>query len=170
MDLRDPTTEPSDHRRSASTFPFDTGWLFLLAGCAILVATVLIPAIDDLAQARQDRDLALSYEHHREARLANYRDFAARLSQPDDDLVLHLARTQLNLVPDDEEPIVLPADLGDQSASLLPDLEPRYLEPAYESPRDTLLRRWATGSRSRLWLIAGGALCVLIGLLPPARR
>lgn len=148
----------------------DTGWLFLLAGSAVLVATVLIPAVDDLAQARQDRDLALSYEHHREARLANYREFAERLTQPDDELVLHLARTQLNLVPEGERAIVLPADLGERSASLLPDLEPRYVEPVYDQPRDTLLRRWATGHRSRLWLIAGGALCVLIGLLPPARR
>lgn len=148
----------------------DPGWLYLIAGAAMLVATVLIPAADDLTLARNDRALAESYEAHRAARLANYRDFADRLSNPDDALTIHLARTQLNLMPEDFEPVYTPADEGELSASVLPDLEPEYTPPITHAPRDTKLRTLTTDPDTRLWIIAGSGLCILIGLLPATRR
>lgn len=52
-------------------FRFDAGWLFLVAGAALLCATVLLPAFDDLTDAENSRDAALALEAYQSQRLAN---------------------------------------------------------------------------------------------------
>ena len=49
----DPTMTHDDDlmREAPPLFRLDAGWLFLAAGLALLAATVLIPAHDDLQQA-----------------------------------------------------------------------------------------------------------------------
>jgi hypothetical protein len=146
----------------------DPGWLFLLAGLAVLAATVLIPAYDDLAQARWQRDRALAIEQHRVQRLERYGAYLDALDRRDESVVLSLAAEQLNKVPVGRQPLLPPADPGTRSASVFPMLEPEPLRLPTVQAQDSTLARLATGDRTRLWLIAGGALCVLLGVLPPA--
>jgi hypothetical protein len=147
----------------------DPGWLFLLAGLAVLGATVLIPAEDDLAKARWQRDRALAIEAHRAARISRYEEYLAALDNRDPSLVLSLAESQLNQIPADRAPLPGYVPSGTADASVFPSLEP----PPFELPErrriGSILERWTTDNGSRLWLIAAGAACLLIGLLPQSR-
>lgn len=157
-------TPPAMARR-----PFiDPGWLFLIAGLGILGATVLIPASRDLDNARWQRDRALAVETHRQQRLARYEEYLAAVDSRDPTVVLSLAESQLNQIPVDRAPI--PRPVGTQTdVSVFPSLEPPALQlPAYQ-PKDSILLRWTTDDSTRIWLILGGAVSVLIGLLPPSR-
>ncbi|MEO0632304.1 MAG: hypothetical protein AAFY46_16495, partial [Planctomycetota bacterium] len=61
-------------------------------------------------------------------------------------------------------------DPGLASASVFAMLEPEpHAPPEPPAHRDerSRLATWASGERSRLWLMAAGGLGVLIGLMPP---
>jgi hypothetical protein len=146
----------------------DVGWLFLLPGAAILASVVLIPAFDDLAEARWRRDQVAAALEHRAARLDNHARYLEALSSGDESVLLDLAATQLNQVPAGWIPVPTPGESPPESASVFPALEPGPIDlPTLRRP-ETLLRRLSTGSPERLWLASFGALCVLVGLLPPA--
>jgi len=151
---------------------FDPGWLFLIAGLAVLSATVLIPAYDDLARARLQRDRALAIEERAATRLSRYSDYLDALGRRDRAVALSLAATQLNLAPEGKTVLELAPGGWDPEAfdaSIFDDLEPAPTPlPELDLP-DTALRRLTTDDTARLWLIAGGAVCVLVGLLPASR-
>lgn len=148
---------------------FDPGWLFLIAGLAILAVTVLIPAKDDLDEARWLRDRALAVEHHRLDRLERYDHYLQSLDNADQSLIQSLAASQLNQIPADRVPLPGTTDTTRSSASVFPALEPEPLVLQDRHKVGSLLERWTTHDRTRVWLIGGGALCVLVGLLPAAR-
>ncbi len=111
----------------------DTGWPFLAAGIMLLGATVLIPAMGDLDEARWQRDRALALEKHRLERLDHYERYLAALDEGDPGLVQALAASQLNRIPEGRS-VILPvhssggttsgAGSGTGSASVFPMLEP----------------------------------------------
>lgn len=147
----------------------DPGWLFLIAGMAALGATILIPAADDLDEARWLRNRALAVEAHRQQRLSSYAEYLAALESRDPSLVLSLAASQLNEIPEGKAALPGFEQPMTSSASVFPALEPPALKlPARGTARSTLAKL-AMGEKSRLWMIAGGAMCVLIGLLPGKR-
>jgi hypothetical protein len=156
----------------------DPGWLFVIGGLALLMSVVLIPAYDDLLEARYLRDRALAIEAHRKARLERHQEFLTALDEQDPALVMSLVASQLNKIPIDREPLgpvvepprEAPGVSLPPSASVFPALEP---EPAVLPRRvrvESTLHRWATDERARLWVIAAGALLVLVGLLPASRK
>jgi len=157
------------NRATRSPALIDPGWLFLLSGLALLGATVLIPAAEDLDKARWQRDRALLVEAHRLERLTRYDEYLAALDTREPALVLSLAASQLNQIPADRAPIPGRALSAGSSASVFPGLEPAPLKLPQRLRMGSLLERWTTDNRTRLWLIAGGAACVLIGLLPQSR-
>ena len=62
----------------------------------------------------------------------------------------------------------LPSNGPTSSASVFVSLEPPPIElPGFEETPSTLARL-TTGERTRLWVLAAGAVLVLIGLLPPS--
>lgn len=149
---------------------FDPGWLFLIPGAVILAATVLIPAQDDLAVAAWRHEQAEAALEHRRDRLRNYTEYLDALDRGDEAVLLDLAARQLNLAPAGRKPMLMPAAATSLSASVFPQLEP----PPPQRPRldlpQTILRRLTTDNRTRLWLAAAGALCILFGVLPPTVR
>lgn len=147
--------------------PLDTGWLFLLPGLIVLAATVIIPARDDVRDAQWKRDRVLAIEKHRLQRIQNYSDYLDALDRGDESVALSLVATQLNMVPEEAERLNPPPDPSRVTASVFPDLEPAPLTIPDKPPPEerSLLSRLATGERSRLWMIVGGAICVLVGLL-----
>ncbi|MFI4898097.1 MAG: hypothetical protein ACIARR_09745 [Phycisphaerales bacterium JB059] len=158
--------------RSAQTGRFspriDAGWLLLLSGITLLAAALLIPAADELADARWQRDRTIALERAHLERLDRHRAYLDALAREDPALARALVASQLNLVPEDRAAIDLPAPEPD--ADLFAALEPAPpVLPGRTGP-DSTLARLALGPTSRLWLIAVGALLTLIGLLPEAPR
>jgi hypothetical protein len=154
-------------------FRFDPGWLFLLSGIALVAATVLIPAQHDLDMAHWQRDRAVAIEKHRQERLLRYGSYLDALKRQDESVVLSLTAMQLNQSPIDRVPLTPLADPAMTSASVFPSLEPDALTlpPKPEiTPESSRLMRWTTSDGTRLWLLAGGVLCILIGLLPASTR
>ncbi|MEK6702164.1 MAG: hypothetical protein AABZ53_07870 [Planctomycetota bacterium] len=148
---------------------FDPGWLFLLAGLALLVSTALIPAVDDLGRARWLRDRALVIEQHRVNRVTRHEEYLEALKSKDQGLLLTLAATQLNQIPTDRDPLAEVTDSKGAGASVFPALEPDALPLPTEHKVHSLLHHFATGERTRLWMIGIGAVMVLIGLLPQSK-
>ncbi|MFZ4573500.1 MAG: hypothetical protein ACOYN0_03820 [Phycisphaerales bacterium] len=160
----------ADQAEGAGASIIDAGWLFLIAGLALLGATVLIPAADDLAEAKWIRDRALAVEAHLGARLARYEEYLGALENRDPSLVLSLAASQLNLIPADTAVVPGLEIAPDTEASVFPALEPPPLVLPERKAIDSRLQRWTTGNQTRVWLLAASALLVLVGLLPPSRR
>ena len=148
---------------------FDPGWLFLLAGIGIIAATVLIPAADELGQVRLQRDRALAVERHRADRIARYSDYLQALDREEPSLIMALAQSQLNQIPqgrslilEQPQPMVGPV----ASASVFGDLEPTPPILPEAVKVNSTLERLTTSDSTRPLLLAGGALCLLIGLMP----
>jgi len=156
-------------RRPGGLFRIDAGWLFLLSGLAVMCAAVLIPAHDDLAYARYERDRARAIESWHAQRVENYAEYLDALREGDETLVMSLAAMQLNMIPAGSRPLVTSVRPQATSASVFPELEPSFIKPEPPEFYESKLRSWATDSRYRLWMIAGGAMLVLFGLLPPTR-
>jgi len=154
--------------RDAPITRLDPGWLFLLAGLAILAATILLPAKADLDEASWQRDRALAIESQRRERLLRHERYLRALEAREPGVVQSLAATQLHLVPEGRVPI-LPVNLN-ADASVFPTLEPAPIRLPDRRSVSSTLSALATGQQSRLWLIAGGAFCLMVGLLPPSRR
>jgi hypothetical protein len=147
----------------------DPGWLFLLPGLALVAATLLIPAFDDLRHAEWNRDRARAVEQYRKERLANYSTYLDAVRAEEPTLVLSLAATQLNVAPASKQPMLESSRAGLPEVDLFSALEPPLtVVPAPLAPR-SILQRWATGERTRPWLLGAGGLLMLIGLLPAAR-
>ena len=147
----------------------DAGWLFLLAGLGLLAATVLIPAAEDLAEARNARDTALVLESLHEERFRRHAEYLDAVEARDPVVMRQLAARQFNRVPADARPIigaVVPASLP---ATVFSQLEPDPVPAPILDRSASTLSKLATGERSRLWLIAIGAVLVLVGIMPHAR-
>ncbi len=161
-------------RREGSGWP-DPGWLFLVAGIGAIASAVLIPAGEALDEARYRRDVALTWEQERLDRLARHEAYLASVVAREPATVRQLKALQLNLYPDGLTPLAeFEVDPGLASASVFALLEPEPRTPP-EPPRHredrSRLASWATGERSRLWLLAAGGLGVLLGLMPaPSER
>lgn len=148
----------------------DPGWLFLLAGLALLAATVILPAQEDAQQARFYVERTQAAEQHRLERLRRYTDYLEALKRGDEATVRSLAITQLNQSPENLTILVPPSDVAERSASVFPALEPAALVLPERHVEFSRLQTMALNDSSRLWLLAGGSLLVFIGLLPPSRR
>lgn len=157
---------------AGSSRPFvDPGWLYLIAGVAILGSTVLIPAAEDLEEAKLLRDRALAQETHKQERIQRYQGYLKAVESREPSLVYALAASQLSLMPADRGLISAPeTDARTRSASVFPALEPPPLVLPEREKRASRLERLATDSRSRLWMIAGGSASVLLGLVTGPRR
>ncbi len=158
----------------------DTGWPFLAAGIMLLGATVLIPAMGDLDEARWQRERALALEQHRLERLDHYERYLAALDEGDPGLVQALAASQLNRIPEGRS-VILPvhssvgevssgAGSGTGSASVFPMLEPGPVKLPSKAKADSVLSRLTSSDRTRAWLIAAGGLMLFLGLLPVGAR
>ncbi len=161
----------ADGHRAPITY-LDSGWLFVLAGVGLLAATVILPAMDELAEVRIQRDRALAIEHHKSLRLKSYQEYLGAVEREEPALVMALAASQLNQIPQGRTLIVdLPETrtLGTADASVFGALEPAAAKLPERQEVDSILERWTSSDTFRPWLIVGGAVCVFIGLLPRAK-
>lgn len=149
---------------------FDPGWLFVLAGGVVFVATALIPAMDDAHAAERQVDQARAWADHQTRRVEWYSDYLDALDRNDPTLIASLAATHLHLKPAGKRVILFedPEAMARRPINIFEGVEPAppRTPPAYEPP-DSVLGNLARGERSRLMLFATASLCILWGLLPP---
>ena len=150
-------------RVTGPLFRFDAGWLFVAAGLAACAAGVVLPAQGDLRSLQQQLQTLRAEEARAYARLKAYNDFLDQLDEEDPALVRRLAASQLNIVPANDRPVLLSTA---QIAPVTNWIEATVpFEPSnVRLPAESTLSRLASGP-SRLWLFAGGIMCVFIGLL-----
>jgi hypothetical protein len=150
----------------------DPGWLFLLAGVMLLAATVIIPAMGELEDVRVERDRMMAVEHSRGERISRYRNYLDSLEREEPSLVMALAAGQLNLIPQGRTIALQTPDLlqAPQRAAVFPGLEPAPVSLPERRTKLSILERLTGNDFTRPWLIAGGAVCLLLGLLPRASR
>lgn len=136
----------------------------MLAGVLLIGATLLIPALDQVAEARWQRDAARAVEQRSLARLENHARYLEALNDRNPDLIRALVATQLRQAPSGVALTALPAVSGD--AQVFTDLEPPPVNFPPRRRAGSTLERWTMSPGIRPWLLAGGTLCVLLGLLP----
>jgi hypothetical protein len=158
------------NRDRAHPVILDPGWLFLVAGITLVGATILLPASEDLAEARHRRDVALVYEAHRKERIARYEEYIKALDTREPSLVYSLAASQLNQIGEGRGMIGSIGDARSSNVSVFPALEPPPMAVPERVKVESRLQHWAMNERTRMLMLAGGMLLVLIGLLPAARR
>jgi len=150
-------------RRTAPLFRFDPGWLFTLAGLAVMVSAALLPAELDLHDLRQQRAAIEARERWNRVRIEAYDRFLADLDGREPSLLRRLAASQLNLMPKGEQPLLMATSIDHTVCEWIDETVPPFEFVPQPAP-DTLLARLAEGPR-RLWLMAGGAMSVFLGLV-----
>jgi hypothetical protein len=149
---------------------FDPGWVFLVAGLALLCALAIIPAMADVDAVKVKKDQVLAIERHRESRISRYEEFIGAVDNREPSLLVSLAESQLNQIPSDRGALPTGSSSGRGDASVFPSLEPEPLVlPTHERPISRL-ERLSTDEKTRPVVMAVGAVCVLLGLLPLTRR
>jgi len=158
-----PSEEADGASSRAALFRFDPGWPFVIAGLALIVSAVLIPAQRELHDLEQKLAVHHAHEERAKAEILAYEQFNAEIEQGDERLLERLVRAQLNRMPKDERPLLLMPSAN--------DTVPMWIESsvAVQIPEptpypDTLLSRIATGPR-RLWVLATGAFLVFVGVM-----
>jgi len=144
-------------------FRIDPGWLFLLAGAALLAAAILIPAHRELLSLRGELVRQETREQVVFERLRAYDEFLAGVREADPAIVRRLAMAHLNSIPAGEESLLLTPGVNRTVGEWVDaSVPPRTVTvPPYP---DTVLSRWALGP-GRLWLLAGSATLVFMGLM-----
>ncbi len=145
----------------------DSGWLYLLSGLAMLAMVVLLPARDDLADLHwQEKRLeaGVAREHQR---LQRYGEFIRAVDLEEPVVVERLVGANLNLGDPNRKAVLLRVDQN--QGDVFSWIEPKPVRMEQPARPSTLLRRLLARPGLRPWLLAGAAMCIFIGLLPPVR-
>ena len=150
-------------RVSLPVFNPDPGWLFLVAGLALIVCAAVIPEAEKVHSMRNQLQTIRFAEQHNFARMAACSRFLDDLKAGDQGLVRRLAASQLNLMPRGETALLIATSIDATPSDWI---EASVIPPVYEPDPypDTLLARWTLGPQ-KLWVIAAGAFCVFLGLI-----
>ncbi len=141
-------------------------WAFFICGLILIIAAATLPLKADLDYTRHQRDLAMVIEQENVARNASYQSMLDAIESKNPDTLRLLAQSNMGLIPASHEALLVPGEQRDPMVFEL--LEPQPLARPEFSPQYSRLERLVMIPKSRLWVIAGGIFCVLIGLLPAA--
>jgi len=142
-------------------------WGFFACGIVLVVAAAILPLNADLEWTRHQRDLALVAEQENFARNESYAGMIDAIENQNPDTLRLLAQSNMGLIPASHDALVSPGYRSDPMMFEL--LEPAALERPVFEPQYSRLEKMVMVPKSRLWVIAGGMLLVLIGVLPAAR-
>jgi hypothetical protein len=139
-------------------------WAFFICGLILIIAAATLPLKADLDYTRHQRDLAMVIEQDNAARNASYQSMLDAIESKNPDTLRLLAQSNMGLIPASHEALLVPGERRDPMVFEL--LEPQPLPRPEYAPQYSRLERLVMIPKSRLWVIAGGIFCVLIGLLP----
>lgn len=145
------------------TLHFDSGWLYLLAGCGLLWAAIVLPANRELTQL-QDRLELIEIDHqHMTARIEQYQSFLDLISKHEPDLIHRVTRMQTSGDARGDFVVLDP----NAPKTPLEWLERRTTQtPTVVSSLDhqSILEELTAGDK-RLWVAGFGGLILFIGLV-----
>jgi hypothetical protein len=142
-------------------------WGFFICGIILIAAAAILPLRADLDWTRHQRDLALVVEQDNAARNESYQGMIAAIDHGNPDTLQLLAHSNLGMIPADRDALVVPGVRTDPMIFEL--LEPTPKPRPEFAPRYSRLERLVMIPKTRLWVLAGGILLVLIGLLPAVK-
>ena len=147
---------------------FDSGWLFLLAGSALLWAAIVLPANQELAHL-QDRLKIIQLDHeHISKRIDQYQTFFDLIANRDPDLMHRIIRMQTNgdsngdFVVFDPNAAKTPLQWLERRTARMPTV--------VKSPDQHSILENLTAGDQRLWVAGFGGLIVFIGLVQGHRQ
>ncbi|MBL4810428.1 MAG: hypothetical protein JKY43_10285 [Phycisphaerales bacterium] len=160
--------------KSISTSPqLDTAaseiarWGFFLCGIVLIAAAAILPLNADLEWTRHQTNLALVAEQENIARNESYANMIEAIEKQNPDTLRLLAQSNMGLIPATHDALISPGQQADPMMFEL--LEPAALDRPVFAPQYSRLEKMVMVPTSRLWVIAGGILLVLIGILPAAK-
>lgn len=123
----------------------DTGWLYLLAGLALISAAVLIPPADNLVQLEYQKAVLEQQELSALDMLEAYDRFQDEVMAEDPVLIERLAAAYFNQIPGDREPLaIVGISLDARIDQWISDtIVPRDPVP-WPTYKNTFLRRWCS--------------------------
>lgn len=149
--------------RPQPIFRWDQGWLYVLSGLALIIAATIIPAQRDLSALESQLRELQAKEDYCCRRLAAYTSFLDQWEQQPAELVVRLAGAQLNQRPQGERPVLLTSGASSTVTDWI-EASVMYEQPAARPMPDSMLNRLTLG-RGQLWLLAGGAFAIFVGLV-----
>lgn len=141
----------------------DPGWLFLLAGLALVLSAAVIPSSREMHALATQLEELRQVERMNDAVRSAFERLLRELEEGDPALLRRLAASQLNVIPKGETPILMASSANAGVAEWVEsavEAEPFVADP----PPHTLLAQWTEG-RNRLWSIGAGVFLVFVGLL-----
>ena len=134
---------------------FDSGWLFLLAGSALLWAAIVLPANQELAHL-QDRLKIIQLDHeHISKRIDQYQTFFDLIANRDPD-------SNGDFVVFDPNAAKTPLQWLERRTARMPTV--------VKSPDQHSILENLTAGDQRLWVAGFGGLIVFIGLVQGYRQ
>lgn len=167
--MTEPIDQPAAAEAPTQVFRaplLDPGWLLLIPGIILVAFTILLPAYDDLDQARFYRDNLARVEARSQQRMTNYNDFLQSVKRGDESTVVPLAAVQLNKAPEGLALLKADGEVAQTSASVFNRLEPAPIVLPQRVKRYSTLERLSIDRESRIWLMLAGATMIFIGILP----
>ena len=141
-------------------------WGFFISGIILIIAAAILPLNADLDWTRHQRNLALVAEQENAARNVSYQGMLAAIENKKPDTLRLLAQSNMGMIPTGHDALLVPGQRPDPMIFEL--LEPAPLTRPDFEPNYSRLENLVMIPKSRLWVIAGGILLVLIGILPAA--
>lgn len=147
---------------------FDFGWLFLLAGCALLCAALVLPAKQELKSLKEKLNLIETDNDHLAQRIIQYQTFLDAMDRKDAQLLARVISMQTSGYPIDNF-IVFDPNAAKTPLEWLQRRTTQEYHAVKEADKQSILVR-VTGDDRRLWVAGFGGLIIFFGLVQSPRR
>ena len=149
-------------------FHFDSGWLYLFAGSALLWAAIVLPAKQELVSLQERLQIIQNEYDHSAKRIEQYQSFFNALTHRDPELMARIVRMQTSGAINGEYVVFDP----DAAKTPLEWLQRRTAQQpvVVQSPKPPSILEDVTADDRRLWVAGFGGFIVFVGLVQGPRR
>ncbi len=147
---------------------FDSGWLFLFAGCTLLFAAIVLPAKQELVNLQERLQIIQNEHAHITNRIEHYQSFFVELTNREPELMDRIVRMQTSGAISGEYVVFDP----NAAKTPLQWLRRRTAREMLivQSPQPPTILEEITAQDRRLWVAGFGGLIVFVGLVQGPRR
>ena len=139
------------------------GWFYLVSGLVLTVASIVLPAHQDLAVLKEKRAAILEDTADLQHQIIVHQEFLNDLNRQDSTLQERMVQMQFNQPPSGT-PVVIDRAASKTPLDWVAQRARRDRAIYLEEPRQSLLSRMTSG-KNRLWLAGAGVFVIFIGLI-----
>lgn len=150
------------------TLKFDSGWLFLFAGCTLLFAAIVLPAKQELVSLQERLQIIQNKHSHITNRIEHYQSFFDALTNREPELMDRIVRMQTSGAINGEY-VVFDPNAAKTPLQWLRRSTAREVI-IVQSPQPPTILENITAQDRRLWVAGFGGLIVFVGLVQGPRR